>query len=251
MSAGTTIEPGVERRRRSTALRAQPPEAETAPVLEVRDAHLAYRRGATHIPVLQGATASVGRGEIVAVVGRSGSGKSTLLHVAGLLAAPDRGTVRVEGSEVSAAAPRHRARVRRQRIGFVFQAYHLLAGLTAAENVALPLTLDGRPRLDALTAARRSLALVDLADRADHRPGELSGGEAQRVAIARALVGDPAVVLADEPTGSLDTASAAAVLDVLTERCRRAGVACAMVTHDPAIAERADRVLHMSDGRLQ
>jgi ABC-type lipoprotein export system ATPase subunit len=221
-----------------------------APVLVADDLHLAYQRGTTTIEVLRGAGFTAAQGEVLAVVGRSGSGKSSLLHVAGLLAVADRGRVVLEGTDLTGADARARAEWRRRRIGFVFQTFQLLGGLSALENVALPLVLDGHGRRAAAREAHRALQAVGLAHRAEHRPGELSGGEAQRVAIARALVGRPSVVLADEPTGSLDATSAAEVLDVLTEQVRERACTTVIVTHDPAIADRADRVLEMTDGVL-
>lgn len=248
MSATTAS--STRRSGRRVPLQATPPTSARAAALRAEDLHLGYRRGNTTVEVLRGATFAVAPGEVLAVVGRSGSGKSSLLHVAGLLAAPDRGRVLLDETDLTEAGPKDRAGWRRRRIGFVFQTYQLLGGLSAVENVALPLILDGRARREAIREAHRSLGAVGLAPRADHRPGELSGGEAQRVAIARALVGEPSVVLADEPTGSLDAASAADVLGVLTEQVRTRGCATVIVTHDPAISAQADRVLQMADGVL-
>jgi ABC-type lipoprotein export system ATPase subunit len=247
-TAGATAEaaPPERRERPLRAGQAAPP----VPVLAAEDLHLAYRRGSTTIEVLRSAAFTAGPGEVLAVVGRSGSGKSSLLHVAGLLAVADRGRVVLEGMDLTGIDARGRAEWRRRRIGFVFQTFQLLGGLSAAENVALPLVLDGQDRRQAIERARLTLHSVGLAARADHRPSELSGGEAQRVAIARALVGRPSVVLADEPTGSLDATSATEVLDVLTEQVRERACTTVIVTHDPTIAERADRVLEMRDGVL-
>jgi lipoprotein-releasing system ATP-binding protein len=251
MSAGAVTEPGRATGRRRTPLRAAPEvKVPVRTALAIENLHLSYRRGATTVDVLRGASLAAAPGEVLAVVGRSGSGKSSLLHAAGLLALPDRGRILLDGADLSGADARTRAAWRRRRIGFVFQTFQLLGGLSALENVALPLVLDGRSHRGATLEAHRALGAVDLAPRAEHRPGELSGGEAQRVAIARALVGRPSLVLADEPTGSLDAASAAEVLDVLAEQVGSRGCATVIVTHDPAIAARADRVLEMTDGVL-
>ena len=172
--------------------------------VDVRDVCVGYDVAGRRLEVLRDASLSVGQGELVAVVGRSGSGKSTLLHVAGGMASPDRGTVVVGGDNVTAMSTNRRAAWRRAHVGFVFQSFHLLAGLNVAENVALPLVLDGRSAKLALAAAHAMIDAVGLGERRSHTPAELSGGEMQRVAIARALVNEPSVVLADEPTGNLD-----------------------------------------------
>ncbi|HEV3225396.1 MAG TPA: ABC transporter ATP-binding protein [Acidimicrobiales bacterium] len=225
-------------------------ETPTTAMLELRDIHHSYELGAGTLPILHGVDLRVDRGEVVAIVGRSGSGKSTLLHLAGGLNAPDRGDVLLDGTSLSSMGARGRAIARRQRIGFVFQAFHLLPGLDVIENVAMPLLLNGESRQRAKERARPLLIAVGLDRRADHLPSELSGGELQRAAIARALVADPALVLADEPTGNLDSATAEDIIHLLVSRVRDAGVAMLLVTHDPSIAARADRVLTMADGQL-
>jgi ABC-type lipoprotein export system ATPase subunit len=202
------------------------------------------------VAVLDGVDLAVDRGEVVAVIGRSGSGKSTLLHLAGALVAPETGTVTVAGQPLAGLTGRGRAELRRRHIGFVFQAFHLLAGLTVGENVALPLLLDGTDRGDALDRAGKSLADLGLHDLIDRRPSELSGGQQQRVAVARALVGRPALLLADEPTGNLDGASAADVLDAFLTAARARDAECVLVTHDATVAAAADRTLTLADGRL-
>jgi len=202
------------------------------------------------VPVLRGASLTVRRGEIVAVVGRSGSGKSTLLHLAGGLAMPQRGEVRIDDTPLSAMSARNRAIARRRKVGFVFQAFHLLPGLDVIDNVSMPLLLDGVSRNQARTKARALLAEVGLYGRGEHLPSELSGGELQRAAIARALVADPILVLADEPTGNLDSSTADDVINLLVSRVRDAGVGMLLVTHDAVIADHADRVLTMADGVL-
>jgi lipoprotein-releasing system ATP-binding protein len=220
------------------------------PMLSLRDLHHGYELGGRTLPVLRGVDVDVHPGEIVAIVGRSGSGKSTLLHLAGGLAAPDQGEVWLEGKSLSSMGARGRAIARRQGVGFVFQAFHLLPGLDVIENVAMPLLLNGESRNRARGRARPILDAVGIGERAEHLPSELSGGELQRAAIARALVADPSLVLADEPTGNLDSTTASEIIDLLVSRVRDAGVAMMLVTHDPAIAAHADRVLTMADGLL-
>jgi ABC-type lipoprotein export system ATPase subunit len=217
-------------------------------LLEMKDVVKHYRRGDEDVVALAGVDLAVAAGELVALIGPSGSGKSTLLHLAGGLDVPDAGTVRVADRDLAALSVADRARVRRRDVGFVFQFFHLLPTLSVAENVELPLLLDKRRR-----RADRVGALLDrvgVAHRADHLPGELSGGEMQRAAIARALVAEPALLLADEPTGNLDSATGAGVLALLTEVVAEAGTALMMVTHDEAAAALAGRVLRLRDGRL-
>jgi lipoprotein-releasing system ATP-binding protein len=220
------------------------------PMLELRNIHHSYGLGGRKLPVLRGVDVDVHPGEIVAIVGRSGSGKSTLMHLAGGLASPDQGDVRLGGVALSAMGPRARAIARRRQVGFVFQAFHLLPGLDVIENVAMPLLLNGESRHRASDRARPILEAVGLGERALHLPSELSGGELQRAAIARALVADPSLVLADEPTGNLDSTTAEDIIDLLVSRVRGAGLAMMLVTHDPLIAAHADRVLTMADGLL-
>jgi putative ABC transport system ATP-binding protein len=217
------------------------------PLLELREVAKSYRRGNEVVVALAGVDLQVDAGEHVAIVGPSGSGKSTLLHLSGGLDVPDSGNVRVLDRDLASMSVAERARLRRREIGFVFQLFHLLPTLSVAENVALPLTLDGRR--DA-ARVRALLERVDLAHRSDHRPGELSGGEMQRAAIARALVARPPLILADEPTGNLDSATGSLVLDVLDAVVAEEGAALVMVTHDAQAASRARRVLHVRDGAL-
>ena len=207
-----------------------------------------YRRGDEDVVALDGVDLSVTAGELVALVGPSGSGKSTLLHLAGGLDVPDAGTVRVGDRDLATLSVADRARVRRREVGLVFQFFHLLPTLSVAENVELPLLLDKRRRRS--ERVRELLDRVGVSHRADHLPGELSGGEMQRAAIARALVAEPALLLADEPTGNLDSATGAGVLSLLTEVVAEAGTALMMVTHDEAAAALAGRVLRLRDGRL-
>ena len=208
-----------------------------------------FQRGRETVVALDGVTLEVEKGEFVAMVGPSGSGKSTLLHLAGGLDQPEAGTVLLGARDLGVLSAGDRAKIRRREIGFVFQFFHLLPTLTVAENVELPLVLDGQRDKGGAVAAM--LDRVDLGDRADHLPGELSGGEMQRAAIARALVAGPELILADEPTGNLDSTNGAIVLDVLAEQVAEAGAALLMVTHDETAAKRADRVLHLRDGHLE
>lgn len=216
-------------------------------VLELEDVSKRFHRGREEVVALAGVTLAVTSGEFVAVVGPSGSGKSTLLHLAGGLDQPDGGRVLVNGRDLASASIGERAGLRRREIGFVFQFFHLIPTLSVAENVSLPLLLDGRSddhRVEAL------LERVGLANRAGHLPGELSGGEMQRAAIARALAAGPGLILADEPTGNLDSATGEEVFDALVSQVRDASATLVMVTHDSGIASRADRMLRLRDGRL-
>jgi putative ABC transport system ATP-binding protein len=219
-----------------------------APVVEVSDVRKTYELGGT-VEALAGVSLTLSRGSHTAVMGPSGSGKSTLLNLVGALDTPTAGRVVVDGRTVSAASEAERAAVRGTDIGFVFQTFNLLGRLTAVENVALPLVFAGVERSRRRERARELLAEVGLADRTDHRPAELSGGQRQRVAIARALVAEPALVLADEPTGNVDTETGARVLD-LFDRLNDEGNTLLVVTHERHVAERADRVLHVRDGEL-
>jgi putative ABC transport system ATP-binding protein len=206
-------------------------------------------QGAQEVEVLRGVDLSLEPGESLAVTGRSGSGKSTLLATLAGLELPTSGRVLLEGQDLAELDAAARARRRGQRIGFVFQAYRLLPTMTARENVALPLELAGAP--EATARAEELLARVGLADRADHLPAELSGGEQQRVALARALAPRPAIVLADEPTGSLDGETATAMADLLFEATREDACALLVVTHDLELAARADQVRPLVAGRLE
>ncbi|MDT3440578.1 MULTISPECIES: ABC transporter ATP-binding protein [unclassified Pseudofrankia] len=219
----------------------------TTTILELRGVTKVYGSGATEVHALTDIDLTVRAGEMVAVMGPSGSGKSTLLTIAGSLEQPTSGEVLVEGTSIAGMPAGDRARMRRRHIGYVFQDYNLLPGLTATENIALPLELDGVRARKASAAARRVLTDLDLADRAGSFPDELSGGQRQRVAIARALVGERRLLLADEPSGALDTQTGEAVMRLLRRACK-AGVAAVLATHDAQLAAWADRVVFVRDG---
>jgi len=218
-------------------------------LIEVRDVHKTHAMGAREVQALDGVSLSVGRGEYVAIMGASGSGKTTLLHLMGCLDRPSRGQVAFDGTDLDVLDDDALSGLRNRSIGFVFQAFHLIPQLTVAENVELPLVYLGvEPELRAERAARL-LARVGLASRSGHRPNQLSGGECQRAALARALIVEPLVVLADEPTGNLDSRTGDEIMALL-ETLHASGVAIVMVTHDPARARRADRLVNMRDGRI-
>jgi putative ABC transport system ATP-binding protein len=218
-------------------------------VLELREVSKIYGSGAAEVQALRGVNLSVSGGELVAVMGPSGSGKSTLLTIAGSLEEPTSGQVLVAGTDLSGASHNDQARLRRRLIGYVFQDFNLLAGLTAVENVTLPLELDGVGAKTARPVGMKALDLLGVGDQADRFPDELSGGERQRVAIARAVMGDRKILLADEPTGALDSVNGEAVMRLLRAACGR-GVAGLVVTHDPQLASCADRVVFLRDGRI-
>jgi putative ABC transport system ATP-binding protein len=218
-------------------------------MLELRQVSKVYGQGAAEVHALRDVSLDVAPGTMVAVMGPSGSGKSTLLTIAGSLEEPTSGQVLVAGWDLAAMSRNDKARLRRQSIGYVFQDFNLLPGLTAAENVSLPLELDGLSARKARKAGLRVLTELGLADRASNYPDQLSGGERQRVAIARAVVGDRRLLLADEPSGALDSANAEAVMRMIHTACEQ-GVAAVVVTHDARLASWADRVVHIRDGRI-
>jgi lipoprotein-releasing system ATP-binding protein len=218
--------------------------------LSLRDIKRTFVQGDRRLEVLKGVTLDLKPGEIVALVGQSGSGKSTLLHIAGLLERPDEGDIVVDGKSAGTAGDRERTVMRRQFLGFVYQYHHLLPEFSAIENVMLPQMLNGKSRAEARRRATELLAMVQLKERADHRPGRLSGGEQQRVAIARAIANAPRVLLADEPTGNLDSSTADAVFRQLLGLVRETGMAALVATHNPELASRMDRTVTLKDGVL-
>jgi putative ABC transport system ATP-binding protein len=218
-------------------------------MLELRKISKVYGEGVAQVQALYDVDLWVDPGTLVAVMGASGSGKSTLLTIAGSLEAPTSGEVLVGGTPLSTMTRNDQARLRRRSIGYVFQDYNLLAGLTAVENVSLPLELDGVPGKRAQRTGMAALEELGLADRASHYPDELSGGERQRVSIARAVVGDRHLLLADEPSGALDSTNGEGVMRMILGACKR-GVAAVVVTHDAQLASWADRVVFLRDGRV-
>jgi putative ABC transport system ATP-binding protein len=221
------------------------------PAVELRGVRREYRLGGDTVRALDGVDLRVRPGEFMSIMGRSGSGKSTLLNLIGCLDRPTAGQVLVDGIDVGKARRGDLPALRRSKIGFVFQQHNLIPVLTAEENVTLPLRYAGVPAPLRAARARAALAAVGLGDRVHHRPTELSGGQQQRVAIARALVTEPAIVLADEPTGEVDSQTAAAIIALMRQLNRERAQTFISVTHDPAVAARTDRVVRLSDGRVE
>lgn len=216
----------------------------------VEDLHKNFRMGEKEIPVLKGIQMEIKEGETLAILGASGVGKTTLLHILGALDRATHGRVMYRGEDLLGKADRDLARFRNREIGFVFQFHYLLADLTALENTALPALISGTPRKEAERKAAQLLQELGLAERVTHRPGKLSGGEQQRVAVARAMIMDPKVILADEPTGNLDTRTAGSVEDLLLRLRETHGITLVAVTHNPDFAGRMDRQVHMVDGKI-
>jgi len=218
--------------------------------LALVDIQRRYAQAGNSLHVLKGASLTLRPGEAVALVGPSGAGKSTLLHVAGLLEPPDSGAVMIDGQDGGKLGDAARTLLRRRALGFVYQFHHLLPEFSALENVIIPQMIAGRSRREAAIRAGELLANVGLSQRADHRPGRLSGGEQQRVAIVRAIANAPRVLLADEPTGNLDPGTAAGVYTTLMKLVRETGLAVLMATHNPELAARMDRIVRLQDGLL-
>jgi len=226
------------------------PDSSQQPVVLVQDVYKQFQRNAITIPVLKGICLEMMEGDYLALMGPSGSGKSTLLNLIAGLDRPTSGLVRVVGQVIGESSEGELARWRSRHIGFIFQMYNLIPVLTAYENVELPLTLTSLSRKQRDEQVRTALEVVGLADRMDHFPRQLSGGQEQRVSIARAIATDPTLLVADEPTGDLDAASGNEILDLLTRLNEEFGKTIVMVTHDPSAAARAKRTLHLSDGQL-
>jgi putative ABC transport system ATP-binding protein len=218
--------------------------------IEVRDLKKDYHLGEEFVHALAGVSLDLRKGEFAAFVGPSGSGKSTLLHLIGGLDTPSAGSIIVEGHDLSRASDKELAAYRNRNIGFVFQAFHLHPTYSAVENVAIPLLFSGTPKAERLDRARVALDAVGMGHRADHRPNQLSGGERQRVSIARALVTNPSIIVADEPTGNLDTANGARIMDLLGNLNHDHGITLIVATHDAELARRARRVVTLRDGLI-
>ncbi len=224
---------------------------DTAPVVAVDQVTRTFGTGHTATRALRGVSFTITPGELVALRGRSGSGKTTLLNIVGGLDRPDHGTVQVSGHEVTALSERERLRLRRETVAFIFQSFGLIPILSAAENVGVPLRIAGRPAAEREDRVRLMLDIVGLSPHAQQRPGELSGGQQQRVAIARALAGRPDVLLADEPTGQLDSETAKQIMRLLRVVVQSERTTALVATHDPNLIDLADRVLHLEDGQIR
>ena len=221
-----------------------------APALELEKVTRRYVQGEATLEVFRDVSLIVKRGELVALVGQSGAGKSSLLHMAGLLEAPSAGEIRIDGLAASTLPERERTRLRRDRIGFVYQAHHLLPEFSALENVILPQLISGKTKMDARREAARLLELLGLGKRLEHRPAQLSGGEQQRVAIARGLANHPSLLLADEPTGNLDPRTAGGVFEALVQLVHSENLAALVATHNAELADKMDRTLVLHEGQL-
>ncbi len=227
-----------------------PPANESAPLLSVRGVHKTYKLGARLLPVLRGVDVEITRGDFLALRGASGAGKSTLLHILGGLDTPNEGEVWLAGRNLSEFSRRELARVRNEEVGFIFQSYYLLPELDALENVCLPGRMARKPAKEVEARARDLLQRVGLGERVEHKPYELSGGEQQRVAIARALINEPQLILADEPTGNLDSRTGEEIMDLLCSLRQERKATLVMATHDSKLAARAARCLHIVDGQM-
>ena len=219
-------------------------------MIQVTDLHKSFPMGEQTLPVLKGINLTIQRGELIAVVGASGAGKSTLLHILGLLDRPTKGTVQFEGQDLFGFSEAAQAEFRNKRIGFVFQFHHLLPEFTALENACMPALIQRRQPNEVENEATAILKEVGLSERLHHKPGELSGGEQQRVAVARALLQKPDLVLADEPTGNLDTHTGEALFSLMRELNKARGTTFVIVTHNDKLSAQADRIVHMQDGQI-
>ena len=220
-----------------------------APIIEIRDLRKTYRVGKVDVPALRGVHLDVGRGEFLSIVGPSGSGKSTLFHIIGALTPPTSGSIRIDDQDLASMTDAGRTNLRKTKVSFVFQKFNLLPNLTARDNIAIAQHIAGRNGMDQ-PAFQEFLQLLGIAGRLDHKPSALSGGEQQRVAIARAIVNRPAILLADEPTGNLDTANSNAVLAILRDLNQRFCQTILMITHNPEAAAYGHRTIHMRDGQV-
>lgn len=225
-------------------------ENQESAIIKLEDVWKVYHMGEVEVPALRGLNLEVYPGEFVAIMGPSGSGKSTAMNMIGCLDVPTRGHIFLEGQDISRLHESDLAQIRGKTIGFIFQTFNLMPGLTALENVMLPMTFQGIPRHEREMRAEKLLNLVGLSDRINHKPTELSGGQQQRVAIARSLANDPEVILADEPTGNLDTKTGMEVMEMLSNLHREEKKVIIMVTHDQDISQYAERILHLRDGRI-
>ncbi|MBN1792589.1 ABC transporter ATP-binding protein [Candidatus Woesearchaeota archaeon] len=219
-------------------------------MLDLKGVWKIYTMGDVEVPALSGLDLVVKRGEFLSIMGPSGSGKSTAMNMIGCLDVPTRGKIYLEGHDISSMSESDLAQIRGRKIGFIFQQFNLINTLTALENVTLPMIFQNMPRQERITKAKKLLELVDLGDRMHHKPTELSGGQQQRVAIARALCNDPEVILADEPTGNLDSKTGGTVMDFLRKLHEKEGKTIIMVTHDEHVAKNADRIEFLRDGKI-
>jgi putative ABC transport system ATP-binding protein len=250
MTSTPTLAPAHRTIRLAPAAESRNGHAAPAPILEARDVHKRYELGRTTVEALRGVSLAVAPGEFVALMGPSGSGKSTLLQLLGGLDQPTSGSVVFEGNDISHLSDGQATKLRRERTGFVFQAFNLIPLLSVRENIELPFTIAGGPK-NAHDRVKQVIELVELTGKERHRPDQLSAGEQQRVAVARALVTRPSVLLADEPTGNLDYTNSGQLLDALWRSCEQAGQTIVLVTHDARAAAYADRVLVIGDGRIE
>lgn len=225
-------------------------EKKSDAVLDLKGVWKIYTMGDVEVPALSGLDLVVKRGEFLSIMGPSGSGKSTAMNMIGCLDVPTRGKIYLEGHDISSMSESDLAQIRGRKIGFIFQQFNLINTLTALENVTLPMIFQNMPRQERITKAKKLLELVDLGDRMHHKPTELSGGQQQRVAIARALCNDPEVILADEPTGNLDSKTGGTVMDFLRKLHEKEGKTIIMVTHDEHVAKNADRIEFLRDGKI-